>query len=383
MMRNLLNPTRMACLLCLILFFQSCSKDADLLSDYVINRDQSIDIQKYVVNDEFFLKSSNSIVLDVLNNDRFNELGNVVISETSTPENGNVTINENNTLTYVPRVEVTEAEEFSDTFSYTTEAVNDDSSVSTETGSVTITNKGKLIWYSDFETDQWNLTGSGDNKWEYESNRGEPRVTNDARKGKRAVWLGDYNDNITRNELHRNRVSSWDEHWIGFSIKVKEAAENSRVYAQFRNMRPEGSPDYGGVNPVTLRQGPQGKMYFATSTDKKMVDEIQSSGASTGTENTYFNYKLDEWIDIVIHWELDPTDGFLEIWVNGEKIVDKTGTTTYRYANVSGIPYTGEIKHTIGVYWSSKNTPKGNVYFDEYRVWKGPGTYEDVVPGRD
>lgn len=241
--------------------------------------------------------------------------------------------------------------------------------------------QGSLIWYSDFESDQWNLSGSGENTWEYEANRGEPHTTTDSRAGSRAVHLGDYNNHVTRNEIHRNRLSDWGEHWIGFSMKVKQAAQSSRVYAQFRNMRPEGAPDHGGINPVTLRQGSNGKMFFATSTDESKVNVVQDSGASTGTENTHFNYNLDEWIDIVIHWELDPVDGFLEIWVNGDKIVDETGTTTYKYANVSGIPYTGEIKHTIGVYWSSKNSPQGDVYFDEYKVWKGAGAYENVSPG--
>lgn len=382
-MRNLLNPIRMASLLFIFLFFQSCSKDSDLLSEYVINDEKGIALQKYVVNDQYFVNSSNSIVLDVLNNDRFNEFGNVSIIETSAPKNGDVSINGDNTLTYSPKVEVDDTDEFIDEFDYTAEEVNEDGSVSTDTGSVSVTNKGSLIFYSDFETDQWNLDGSGKNMWEYESDRNKPRITTDARKGNRSVWLGDYNNHVTRNEIHRNRLSDWSEHWIGFSIKVKEASQNSRVYAQFRNMRPEGSPDYGGVNPVTLRQGAPGKMYFATSTDEKKVNVIQQSGASTGTESTYFDYNLDEWIDVVIHWKLDPVDGFLEIWVNGKKIIDETGTTTYRYASVSGIPYTGEIKHTIGVYWSKNNSPQGDVCFDEYRVWKGPGAYEDVAPGRN
>lgn len=247
-------------------------------------------------------------------------------------------------------------------------------------GVISDSSKGSLIFYTGFESDQWNLSGNGDNTWEYESDRGEPRTTRDSRAGSRAVHMGDYNGHITRNEIHKNRLSSWDEHWIGFSLKVKEASQSNRVYAQFRNMRPEGAPDHGGINPLTLRQGPAGKMYFATSTDERNVNVIQESGASTGTESTFFDYNLDEWIDIVIHWKLDPKDGFLEIWVNGKKIVDETGTTTYRYANVSGIPYTGEIKHTIGVYWSKNNNPEGNVYFDEYKVWKGAGRYEDVSP---
>ena len=54
------------------------------------------------------------------------------------------------------------------------------------------------------------------------------------------------------------------------------------------------------------------------------MDKIYTTGASTGTESTYFNYNLNEWVDIVIHWKLDPVNGYLEIWVNGDKVVDET-----------------------------------------------------------
>lgn len=381
-----LPPVKMMLLFCIVVIFQfSCSKDSDLLAELAIfETQQAKNIGQFIVDDTFFIASSGSNILDVLANDTFENTEEVVITETTSPSNGTVEINSDNTLTYTPET----TPETEDTFTYTTEVINSDASVSTETGSVTVSindqSKGQgSIWYTDFETDQWNLSGSGVGTWEYEADRGVPRTTTNSRAGSRAVHLGDYNGHVTRNEIHRNRLSTWGEHWIGFSIKVTEAAQNSRVYAQFRNMRPQGSPDFGGVNPVTLRQGSAGKMYFATSTDETKVDVIQKSGASTGTERTYFDYNLDEWIDVVIHWELDPVDGFLEIWVNGEKIIDETGTTTYRYANVSGIPYDGDIKHTIGVYWSSKNSPQGDVYFDEYKVWKGPGTYEDVAPGRN
>lgn len=118
----------------------SCSKDSDLLSDYVVNQDNDISLQSYIVNDVFNISSSDNIVLDVLNNDNFNELNNVTISETSLAENGNVVINANNTLTYKPNEEIVSTTEFTDNFTYTAEEVSEDGIIIQEEGLVTINN---------------------------------------------------------------------------------------------------------------------------------------------------------------------------------------------------------------------------------------------------
>ena len=145
MMRNLQNPTRMAVFLCLLFIFQSCSKDSDLLSEYVISKDNSIEIQNYVVNDIFYLSSSNNIILDVLNNDNFTDLSNVNITETSVAQNGSIVINNDNTLTYTPQEEIIETEDFTDTFTYTAEEVDEVGTVTEEEATVTITNDESII----------------------------------------------------------------------------------------------------------------------------------------------------------------------------------------------------------------------------------------------
>ena len=100
-MRNLHIPTRMTTLLCLVFIFHSCSKDADLLSEYVITKDDNAtNLQTYVVNDVFYINSNTDIVLDVLNNDNFEELTNVSITNTSTAQNGTIVINTKTRLVY-------------------------------------------------------------------------------------------------------------------------------------------------------------------------------------------------------------------------------------------------------------------------------------------
>lgn len=144
-MRNLHIPARMTTLLCLVFIFHSCSKDADLLSEYVITKDDNAtNLQTYVVNDVFYINNNTDIVLDVLNNDNFEELSNVSITNTSTAQNGTIVINTDNTLTYTPKEEVTETEEFEDTFTYTAEEIDEEGTVTEEEAIVTVSNNESL-----------------------------------------------------------------------------------------------------------------------------------------------------------------------------------------------------------------------------------------------
>lgn len=145
-MRNLQITTRMAALLCLVFIFHSCSKDADLLSEYVITKsDNATNLQTYVVNDVFYIENSTHIVLDVLNNDNFDELSHVSITNTSTAQNGTIVINSDNTLTYTPKEEVTATEEFEDTFTYTAEEVDEEGTVTEEEAIVTVSNDDSIF----------------------------------------------------------------------------------------------------------------------------------------------------------------------------------------------------------------------------------------------
>ena len=151
--------------LCLVytILFLSCSKDNDLLSEYIsIDSSQNSEITKYAVDDTYFMESPTSMVLDVLSNDNFYNGNNIKIIGVSEPSNGIVVINENNTLTYTPNNAVAEsptptsidipstpaetpAEEVpavetpADTFTYDVEVQNEDASTTTSTANVTVT----------------------------------------------------------------------------------------------------------------------------------------------------------------------------------------------------------------------------------------------------
>ena len=107
--KNLLMKTSnpavrgMAFLCTSLMILSSCSKDADLLTDYVVADNLSaVNIQTLLLNDSYTYANSGPIVLDVLSNDSFFEPETVNIIEVSEPENGTVTINEDKTITYTP-----------------------------------------------------------------------------------------------------------------------------------------------------------------------------------------------------------------------------------------------------------------------------------------
>ena len=146
---NTTSPLKELVLIFVIILHFSCSKDSDLLTDYVLSETQNtLDIGQLIIDDTFVVNSQGSIILDVLANDAFENQEEVLITETSTPSNGTVEINTDNTLTYTPDPEVVEqiadttntsTPEVVDTFTYTTEVVNEDESVSAATGNVTVT----------------------------------------------------------------------------------------------------------------------------------------------------------------------------------------------------------------------------------------------------
>ncbi|SDS72916.1 hypothetical protein SAMN05192545_1941 [Maribacter dokdonensis] len=152
----------------------SCSKDADLLSEYVINKNDDQQSLTILTNDSFFMAAGqNTILMDVLNNDNLSANANVTIIETSAPLNGIVTINDDNTLTYrtgetIPEEttpeettpEETTPEETTsevdntpeeqstteDTFTYTAEVVDEETgTVTVEEAIVTVTNSENIL----------------------------------------------------------------------------------------------------------------------------------------------------------------------------------------------------------------------------------------------
>lgn len=95
-------------------------------------------------------------------------------------------------------------------------------------------------------------------------------------------------------------------------------------------------------------------------------------------EGDYHSFSLGkilnkgEWIDFImkIHWSASPEKGFLEFWVNGEKIIDQGESRFYAanlYTNLQGDIHPNYLK--IGQYRLGQ-TNRQVVYIDEFRMGK-------------
>lgn len=167
--------------LCSLVF--SCSKDNDLLSEYVVTKDGNLQSIALMADDRFFISNGQAnIVMDVLSNDSFDENAQVSIISTTVPQNGEVTINADNTLTYTPQSNTEPSAETSepetgtspveessnpataaeeDTFTYTTEVTTPDNEVSRQEATVAIVpiDMGELLAFPGAEGFGKNTTG--------------------------------------------------------------------------------------------------------------------------------------------------------------------------------------------------------------------------------
>jgi len=87
-----------------------------------------------------------------------------------------------------------------------------------------------------------------------------------------------------------------------------------------------------------------------------------------------------EWVDWVMHVKFDDVDGVIQIWRNGELLVDWTGDNHQREM-IEG----AYLK--FGLYSSQYQDPPGvdfvrTVYHDELRIAGADGSYEMVAPPR-
>jgi surface protein len=288
----------------------------------------------------------------------------------------------------------------------------------------------QITFYTDFEFatngyQQWGANGVPEqfqNQWEVDN--GDPRDTthpdaaiSTGRDGTgTAFWLGAYNfilpdDTPNRNEVGKDIAMPLGEMWNAFSYYVDESLPEDRILMQMRVLAPGGS---NTVNAITIRQQgtTDGEFRLSLCTDAAAVDQFSPgnadnwNGASTGTVQYPFTGNFQGWNDVVIHYKpafgadydsfdtaplidefgYDPaTDGFIEIWINGTKIIDHVGTTIYRHGRSGGDLRWG-LTPKIGTYWGTAfvnetNSAQGNIYYDNYIIWVGPnGTYADVDP---
>ena len=90
-------------LLFAVIFQLSCSKDTDLLADYIIaDAHEAYFVANMAIDDYYVVAKDSEVVLDVLSNDSYKDPDKVKIVNVSQPQNGTVVVNEDKTITYIP-----------------------------------------------------------------------------------------------------------------------------------------------------------------------------------------------------------------------------------------------------------------------------------------
>ncbi len=124
-----LNIIKLTLLTFVLLFGYSCSKDTDLIADYVVETPNTI-----LANSIVTTLPNNPIVIAPLKDEVVIVPENVIITEVTPPTLGTAVVNDDNTITYTPD----EDKSGTDEFDYTATVTNPDNSTTTATGNVTV-----------------------------------------------------------------------------------------------------------------------------------------------------------------------------------------------------------------------------------------------------
>jgi hypothetical protein len=241
------------------------------------------------------------------------------------------------------------------------------------------TQRKGLIFSSDFETgdlDGWKVSGNA------------PTVTREvARAGKYAMKtsLDRYKDRDSyRTEVSGPGAEINKEYWYGFSIFLPDDYVPDHIWeivAQWHAV-PDFKLGEQWRNPVLALSTTAGRWGIVTRWDAKR-NTFESGRRQYGGQRDYDlgPYRRNVWTDWVVHvkWSYGP-DGLLQVWKNGEKVIDQTGPNAFNDAKG---PF-----FKMGLYkgWQKPETPsdavsKRALYHDEFRMAGPDASYEDVAPG--
>lgn len=174
-------------------------------------------------------------------------------------------------------------------------------------------------------------------------------------------------------------LSSKNETWYGMSLFIPKEIEPS--YRRLIIGQWHGTKHYiGWCNraPILANEFLANDLVFRIAiryeTEKKC--DPNSNNPNAHIETSYHelsNFKLGRWNDLIyqVHWSTND-DGYLNVWLNGEKKIEYKGPIGY--FDPEG-PY-----FKYGIYRKRKEVNTHIVFFDSYR--RGY-TYEHVDPAQD
>jgi hypothetical protein len=189
-----------------------------------------------------------------------------------------------------------------------------------------------------------------------------------------------------RNELSVGRhgypeiAAMGQEYWYGFSIYIPADWENDGLRDELAQFH--APPDPGEIwrNPPLGFDTKDGNWEIWNRWDRRA---IQTDNAYESGHRLLWKGALQkgQWNDWVVHvkWSYQ-SDGFLEIWLNDQKVVDDNGPNCYNDQSQRYFKW--------GVYkraWSNEGPPfatdKRVIYNDELRIGDEDSSYDEVAPG--
>ena len=175
-----------------------------------------------------------------------------------------------------------------------------------------------------------------------------------------------------------------NEYWYGFSIFLPKPFPVNTAWESVVNWH--GRPDFdigegfhGQGAPLTLYTAhPQTDPGWAINVRWDSKPNSTPGGVPDIEGSDYYEfgpYETGVWTDWVFHvkWSYE-SDGFLEVWKNGVKVLDRDGPNCY---NDEYGPY-----FKMGIYRAGRSAgATRTIYHDEFRMADANGTYEEVAPG--
>lgn len=240
-------------------------------------------------------------------------------------------------------------------------------------------NERALLFHSDF--DGQDLEG-----WQVSGN--PPAVVHGAARagaGAMRTSLDRNRDRFpNRTEIQGPKAEIGEEYWYGFSILLPEDYVPDRVWeivAQWQGV-PDSDLGEKWRNPVLALSTTGGRWSWVSRWDAKR-NTFETGKREYGGVHEYDlgDYAKGVWTDWVVHvrWSYGP-EGFLNIWKNGQLVVDQNGPNAFNDAQG---PF-----FKMGLY-KGWNDPKAAgdavaarvLYHDEFRMGGADATYDDVAPG--
>lgn len=239
--------------------------------------------------------------------------------------------------------------------------------------------RAKLILSSDFEDGK--MTG-----WRVSGNA--PTVTTEiARAGRHSLKTSlDRNRDACsyRTEVSGPSAEVGKEYWYGFSVFLPDDYVPDSIWeivAQWHGV-PDLNEGEQWRNPAMALSTTAGRWGWVVRWDAKRNTFASGKRQYGGTREFDLGpCRRNVWTDWVMHvkWSYE-SDGILQVWKSGEKVIDYTGPNTFNDAKG---PF-----FKMGLYkgWQKPTTPSDAVskrvlYHDEFRMGGPNATYKDGAPG--